>query len=697
VQDNVTDGTTLSLPTDVDTTSNADLLARTSGVMQEIVISKVDTPPPTPTALLPESEIDSLKCHSKSLECRQQFLSNCSVSEGEQCSATGQLHHVHSEKSPLAAPDNGCNNRDIVVSLGTSHCSQSTPECTNVRVKSEDCSIATNVKSSPHQKDHQRNSESEPPRSMAGDIRCQAGGSCTDGGLTTRGREVVKSEAPAQRHDKHTDDSNKRSYLQAFKNSLHFDQQQGPDMTGVSDRRGAAVECEMSGTSKSHNALQHRDAGVISSAASLSQSQTNGALISSEAEITRDLVYRRQMELLRLQQAGGPGDDFARLAAAAAAYGYGIDPALQAHLMAATNPEYRMHYERWISEQQRYHQQISGIEATGSKPVDMSSKGIFTQRSTDRPISPFPRPRGGNHSSGLKHDETRSFAHDSLMHQSSPQLSPRDKNIKDSGRDRTSDSRREAARRPNDFGERIPSLGQQTTGKGQKWSETGSSPVRSKAKTPNLISSSVSTTGGGYPSSVFPAPLPPSKIGSRAQVDIGGYPPPAILGGFHGSAPPFFEPPVSGNFLQDMDSGQQGLQYKDRTLSDAISRRTSNDAVRPKSRQPSPLLPGGDIKTTSPATWKDKQQAADNNIDKLAPPGGVDGPTWSSDKLASTTASSPSSHGSPLTLRHLHTHHHTHVVQGPGGYPLYGLISPVPSIVPPVPPPLSVPQPYIPK
>lgn len=368
-------------------------------------------------------------------------------------------------------------------------------------------------------------------------------------------------------------------------------------------------------------------------------------------------------------------------------YGYGLDQAAYHLQFLSQNPETRSHYERWLMEQSHYlqqqqnhhhHQQqqrcfnkMMQAEAesgpsSDSKPVDMTSKGQIHPSNDSAPrLAP---PFAGKPKTGIKPDGKPSDGGKSLYKSTLDDwMSRRDSAVPSSNgiADSCGDLRKTTAQpsgRNNASKEKSDSIRPEQLHKGkdalwernERVATNKSSGVSQETGSPDLSSSH----------------LPPISKASNPVGNISPYSPGNASG-------------LLKNFIQD-PSHQSLIGYNVAAsfmdMSEASSISPNSKFLDLDSKQVvtgSNLRRSGDGRHTLDVL---RYQSAMYGKQPTAEHLGSNGPkhnrsTLSKDFLeepghAKDGKGSPSGHSSPLTLRHLHTHHHTHVVGA--AYPLYG-------------------------
>lgn len=365
-------------------------------------------------------------------------------------------------------------------------------------------------------------------------------------------------------------------------------------------------------------------------------------------------------------------------------YGYGLDQAAYHLQFLSQNPETRSQYERWLMEQSHYlqqqqnhhhHQQqqrcfnkMMQAEAergpsSDSKPVDMTSKGPVHPSNDSTPSLAPPKPK-----SGIKPDGKPSDGGKSLYKWTLNDWMSRSDSVPSSNgiTDPCGDMRKTTAQpsgRNNASKEKSDSIRPEQLNKGKDalWE-------RNERAAMNKSSSVIGQETGSpdlSASHLTPISKASNPVGNISPYSSGN--PSGLLKNF-----------VQDPSHQSLIGYNGGASFMD--LSEASSVSPNSKFLDLDSKQ---VVTGSNLRRSGDGRHSLdvlRYQSAMYGKQPTAEHLGSNGPkhnrsTLSKDFLeepghTKDGKGSPSGHSSPLTLRHLHTHHHTHVVGA--AYPLYG-------------------------
>ncbi|ESO07917.1 hypothetical protein HELRODRAFT_190810 [Helobdella robusta] len=351
-------------------------------------------------------------------------------------------------------------------------------------------------------------------------------------------------------------------------------------------------------------------------------------------------------------------------------FGYGgIDPIYHMQLLGAS-PEYRMQFEHWMAEQQQQHQLLQRQQMLFNQYHNNSHAGLPQRQSTMSPKPVDMSVKSSPSSSSLFSDE-RSHKSNSVNKPSKHQQNNSNKrnNYHDSSSSSLSsamigigegvpDEKRKDA--PSFKQERPTSRYHNASPASQKPQSSSSLSSSSSSQVPSssYMSNFKDADMPAFPGNPFLASnlmkastsslsLPSSSLtSSSSSTSSSGYAfPPSF---FH---PSQFMDPTKYSSLNLSQPWVDGHSNKNRSISSNNNNNSSGNSDNLTNNNNSAKIVNND---NSNKNNNNNIGSNNNNSDPIN---------------KSTTPPSSSSSSSPLTLRHLHTHHHTHVL-GPA-YPLY--------------------------
>jgi len=462
--------------------------------------------------------------------------------------------------------------------------------------------------------------------------------------------------------------------------------------------------------------------------------ESNNPIAKSPLNMPPDELLSRdhyvKMEQMRQMYSGGPNSRGGAGGGAptASPYGYSMDPAYHLHLMAAS-PEYRNQYERWMLEQKRMYAEMmqnssmmfpGGVPgAEELKPVDMSSKRPEKSSSEVSHSSPDVRQNMAAATGYKKQDvdinggswktsnesARKSFQSSGgeaprykLYNETDPARSRHQggtgggsKDGKSSSTSSSTTSRKESSKYdkanvPGNFPDAdsqrgsLYSLGKQQTSSARAPTHNFQGMHFQQQHQQQQQQQSVAKAGDsmkhGYISRTSSPALSkvdnmrstsssPSLVNSKL-LPPGIYPPPDMRGMVN-SNPLLLDKDLGAKYANDM------MMFESRTALDLLQQRAA-----------SLHNSGGSGRTSrSPFTESNPYGGIDPRVDMKCgkdnmyptmPQGNKDMQqhTSSASSLRGGGQPPPSLCDSPPAKRHLHTHHHTHVINTPYPHPLYG-------------------------
>lgn len=393
------------------------------------------------------------------------------------------------------------------------------------------------------------------------------------------------------------------------------------------------------------------------------------------------------MEILQAQENGRLWMEMIQRSSMTAAnmmpYGYAVDPLAHMQLMTS-NREYREHYERWYMGQQCYRQLLQAESdrcSAGDKPVDMSAKSVSSVATGSSDSVPFyaksktnlklPSRPGG---SGVEDHHTSSEKHRDSVGPTAAQNCPSDfgKGVIYNHHEKSTSSRDKllvpkqepvGRQRVSEKDEKLVDLMHaqsnvnKVKGKPMDGVSFGvSSPnTVSKPKAPGLVTNSSMSAHQASQMQDYPKTSLAQMRYDTNFAPFAAYGNPSYID----STPPTGSGSTPSTSVS-MASRYQDLNSKYPSLGSHEKSIPGHSPSVAPARKSGQLATPLSAKELSPTEKSESRRQPTDSFDFAANEGSVH------DK---PSTSSSSGHGSPLTLRHLHTHHHTHLV---GPYPIYG-------------------------